>query len=1041
MQGYLAMSLLIDEHSELMQLAKAVIMRDLADMKEAYTCLGLHALANLSHTPLGAALADDVLKLLVSPTSPPSVQKKAALTMLRIYRHAPSAINVTEWCDRIALLMENRHLGVAQCAAALAMELARHAPEPHVPCYHAAVFQLYEVVVQENYRDIYLYHHVPAPWLQVQLLALLQCFPPTQDAHLRSQIHAVLETILRVAAPVPVSDGQQSNAHNAVLFEAMRLAMHLDPASPIVSRSAVLLGRFVTSPETNVRYLGLEVMAQLAYALADLAPIQMHQDAVLHALYDRDISVRRRALDVAYAMCDEDYAPTIITHLLRLLPRADVVLREEMALKISVLAEMYTQDFRWYIQAMLALINVAGDQVDDKVWFRAVQVITNHPEVQAYAVGAVFFFMSQPVCHETLIKMGAYLLGEFGYLISERPGATPAKQFEVLQSHARYCSTAAQAMLLSTYAKWVSLYPVIRPQLLAELQRYSSALDSELQQRACEYLALAAFGEPLARVMEELPPFTAAAMSNAGRELRRPRPSKRARMPQVYSVPRGEASRTRLSMLPPLQLQPMSSASDVSAVSPTRGPLYVTANTNTPCEDDNSDLLDLRSMHSLRISDTDTVGASLDMSPKLKSSEECPLLDSDAGDVRSVRSATPHALNLRASPEAADEPACKARAAAVAPHADEPKTAASGHGPVPTEPAVDADISPPTCAARSVPKFSLPKPSVKSLMPAAAARRGGAPTVTVTELSHVSLATSIEASPGKRPYAVGAVADAPWNTLHLPDGPSHQTTQSPRSHSLSNGPTPSDSSVAQSSLEAAAPPVRPLASLGTLLRSDICEITHERGACHGAQVTLVLRVHNRQADVLQLTGMAVRSAAVHAHIAEQPSTALISPGASAERTVVLASVDVVDTPVVASIVLVPAGCAPVDFELTLPVTAAQFCVPHTLDVGAFFDEWRQMAPSAGLEAQLVLSIRPHGNDTARYSATLAAAGFAVLPGIDVRSETLVAAAALCTEHSRMLVLVRFEPSAAACLARLTVRAANGTAAQALLALLAKPLAE
>ena len=311
MQGYLAMSLLIDEHSELMQLAKAVIMRDLADMKEAYTCLGLHALANLSHTPLGAALADDVLKLLVSPTSPPSVQKKAALTMLRIYRHAPSAINVTEWCDRIALLMENRHLGVAQCAAALAMELARHAPEPHVPCYHAAVFQLYEVVVQENYRDIYLYHHVPAPWLQVQLLALLQCFPPTQDAHLRSQIHAVLETILRVAAPVPVSDGQQSNAHNAVLFEAMRLAMHLDPASPIVSRSAVLLGRFVTSPETNVRYLGLEVMAQLAYALADLAPIQMHQDAVLHALYDRDISVRRRALDVASVSYTHLTLPTI----------------------------------------------------------------------------------------------------------------------------------------------------------------------------------------------------------------------------------------------------------------------------------------------------------------------------------------------------------------------------------------------------------------------------------------------------------------------------------------------------------------------------------------------------------------------------------------------------------------------------------------------------------------------------------------------------------------------------------------------------------
>ncbi len=62
----------------------------------------------------------------------------------------------------------------------------------------------------------------------------------------------------------PSRNVQHNNAQHAVLFEAIGLAIHLDTNSPLVGTAAVLLARFISSKETNVRYLGLDTMAHLA---------------------------------------------------------------------------------------------------------------------------------------------------------------------------------------------------------------------------------------------------------------------------------------------------------------------------------------------------------------------------------------------------------------------------------------------------------------------------------------------------------------------------------------------------------------------------------------------------------------------------------------------------------------------------------------------------------------------------------------------------------------------------------------------------------
>lgn len=41
-------------------------------------------------------------------------------------------------------------------------------------------------------------------------------------------------------------------------------------------------------------------------------------------------------------------------------------------------------------------------------------------------------------------------------------------------------------MLLTTYLKWLNLFPEIRAQIIEVFERYTHVLDAELQQRACE---------------------------------------------------------------------------------------------------------------------------------------------------------------------------------------------------------------------------------------------------------------------------------------------------------------------------------------------------------------------------------------------------------------------------------------------------------------------------------------------------------------------------------------------------------------------------
>lgn len=361
----------MNHESDLMRLIIQSIKNDLTSRNPIFITLALQCIANIGNRDMADAFAHDIPKLLVSGDTLDSVKQSAALCLLKLLRTCPDVMPTGEWTTRIIHLLNDQHLGVVTAACSLIDILVKRNPDEYKACVSLAVSRLSRIVTS-TYTDFqdYTYYFVPAPWLSVKLLRLLQNYPPPDDPSIKSRLNECLDTILQKAQEALKSKKlQHSNAKNAVLFEAINLIIHIDSEPNLLVKACNQLGQFLSHKDTNLRYLALESMCLLATSEFSHDAVKKHQETVINALKtERDISVRQRAVDLLYAMCDRTNAEEIVQEMLTYLETADYHIREEMVLKVAILAEKYALDYTWYVDIMLNLIRIAGDYVSEEVF-------------------------------------------------------------------------------------------------------------------------------------------------------------------------------------------------------------------------------------------------------------------------------------------------------------------------------------------------------------------------------------------------------------------------------------------------------------------------------------------------------------------------------------------------------------------------------------------------------------------------------------------------------------------------------------------------
>ena len=106
-----------------------------------------------------------------------------------------------------------------------------------------------------------------------------------------------------------------------------------DKACEPVAGTAVKTGR-----AASLQQVPPKGRAAVLHADAELR-LGRHHKSITASLKDVDISIRRRALDLLFTMCTKSSAPDICSELLKYLEIADFSLRDELVLKLAILAE------------------------------------------------------------------------------------------------------------------------------------------------------------------------------------------------------------------------------------------------------------------------------------------------------------------------------------------------------------------------------------------------------------------------------------------------------------------------------------------------------------------------------------------------------------------------------------------------------------------------------------------------------------------------------------------------------------------------------
>lgn len=489
-------------------------------------------------------LTDLVYGFCGSPVSSPNIRKKAAITLMVMIKVNPQVIITNDnWVPRLLSLLDDPDPSVALSAIPLTKLLTDAKPQYIKSIIPSIANRLEKLVISRTCPKEYLFYDIPAPWLVTRLLQLLEHFllPPENqkkfvlsvdmlDSETLAKLRSVISKCIQTGTNSN-TDQPSRNSQSSILFQAVAFTTLLDASSSAIDGAANALVSLLKFPDTNLRYLVLDALIKLSARSNPKASFREHTEKIFASLHDKDISIRRKAADLLYTMCDSLNYTHIVAKFLDYLPNCDSTLRGEISVRIAVIAEKYATDSMWYVSTMLRLLSSSGSTHTNgdsdpvrEIWERITQIIVNNEDLQKTAARHVINSLKKPqgVMLDSLFKVAAFVLGEFGHRLLEdeelKSNFSPKSQFETLIEAYFRSSLSTRPLLLNAFVKFVVKFPNedFVPDILDLFDAESQSLDLEIQTRAHEYLKIATWmvsqdpsSMELAKsIVREIPPFT-----------------------------------------------------------------------------------------------------------------------------------------------------------------------------------------------------------------------------------------------------------------------------------------------------------------------------------------------------------------------------------------------------------------------------------------------------------------------------------------------------------------------------------------------------
>uniref|UniRef100_A0A674E1I5 AP-1 complex subunit gamma n=1 Tax=Salmo trutta TaxID=8032 RepID=A0A674E1I5_SALTR len=481
--GYLGAMLLLDERQDVHLLMTNCIKNDLNHSTQYVQGLALCTLGCMGSSEMCRDLAGEVEKLL--KTSNSYLRKKAALCAVHVIRKVPELMEMFLPATK-NLLSEKNH-GVLHTSVVLLTEMCERSPDMllHFRKLVPQLVRILKNLIMSGYSPEHDVSGISDPFLQVRILRLLRILGRSDD----DSSEAMNDILAQVATNTETS----KNVGNAILYETVLTIMDIKSESGLRVLAINILGRFLLNNDKNIRYVALTSL--LKTVQTDHNAVQRHRSTIVDCLKDLDVSIKRRAMELSFALVNGNNIRGMMKELLYFLDSCDPEFKADCASGVFLAAEKYAPSKRWHIDTIMRVLTTAGSYVRDDSVPNLIQLITNSVEMHAYTVQRLYKALLDDISQQPLVQVSSWCIGEYGdLLVSGQCEEEEPIQDEVLD--------VLEGLLVSNLST-----PVTRGYSLTAIMKlstrfssvnrikkvvsiYGSSIDVELQQRAVEYNAL-----------------------------------------------------------------------------------------------------------------------------------------------------------------------------------------------------------------------------------------------------------------------------------------------------------------------------------------------------------------------------------------------------------------------------------------------------------------------------------------------------------------------------------------------------------------------
>ena len=499
--GYLGLTQLLDENTEILMLVTNSIKNDINNPNSFISGTALCALGNIGNHEMCLALSREVQAQLTVDN--PLIRKKAALCAMRIIKKVDDIED--KFNSSVTALLEDKNHGVMLSSCSLLIHLLEANPEyisefKHVP---ALLIKTLKQMLMSGYANAaeYDFGGVVDPFLQVKILKLLRLFATCGDG---DQINDVL-------AQIATNTDASKNAGNAVLYECVQTIMSLPGAENGLRVLGInILGKFLANKDSNIKYVALQMLQQIVSL--DMKAVQRHRATVLACLRDSDVSIRKRALDVASSLVTAENAQAVIAELIQHLEAtrsSDLdEFKGDLASRICMCIDKYAPDRKWHIDNTIRVLLLAGTDDEEVVYALCHVVGGGTADLHHYAATKAFFTLCQDgIARDSLTMALVWILGEFGHLpvkhfsftdILDLMDMLVRESLLVMADQKAASRSFSSASVVCEYivCAVTKLFvkcgnpPAQSSRVIGLLRKFEGSLFVDLQQRVCEFLEI-----------------------------------------------------------------------------------------------------------------------------------------------------------------------------------------------------------------------------------------------------------------------------------------------------------------------------------------------------------------------------------------------------------------------------------------------------------------------------------------------------------------------------------------------------------------------